>query len=320
MGLSCPTHWTLTRFLDLLVRERVLPEVATREYLALYDEARYGVAVVDAGRAQAVVGAVLAELERVSPAEVARVVTALAPPPATPVPDASGARDAENGSRRAEPGPQQDAVGPPEGEIALGGPERPGRGSPRRRRLTLLGVAVLWSAVMLGLGVVGKPFLALVWNELRVGVLGAPQLVSPEERLGVARDRAAGQPGAVEAWLTYANRAEDLGRSSEAALALRHLVARFPDDPELLNHLAWLYCAAADPVARDPVQALDLAERAHALSQEPHITDTLAEAVFQNGDLLRAVTLEEEALRRAGDNPEFYRQQLARFRAAAEGR
>jgi len=189
---------------------------------------------------------------------------------------------------------------------------------PLGRLVVAVVVAVAWSALMLGLGVVGRPLLARWWADLRVEVLGAPQLVTAEERLRLARERAARQPGATDAWLLYANRAEDLGRSAEAVLALRHVVARHPEDPELLNNLAWLYCTAADPVARDPVQALGLAERAYALSRAPHIADTLAEAAFQSGDVLRAVVLEEEALRRAADNREFYRRQLARFRAATE--
>jgi cytochrome c-type biogenesis protein CcmH/NrfG len=320
VGLSCPAHWTLTRFFDLLVAERVLSTVAAREYLAAHYEAQYGFAAVDGARANAVVEAVLRELDRAAASDLGRVATTLAPAPAPPVTETAESLDVGSESGREDFAPQRTAPGPPEVEPESEAPRWSWRESPVQRRLALAGALVLWSLLMLGLGSSGRPLLTGVWKDLQVGVLKAPQPISPEERLRAARDRAARHPGVVEAWLTYANRAEDQRRSSEAVLALRHLVARFPQDPELLNNLAWLYCTAAEPAARDPVQALDLAERAHTLSQAPHITDTLAEAAFQNGDVERAIGLEEDALRRAGDNQEFYRRQLVKFKAAAEGR
>ena len=319
LGLACPPQWTLTRFLDLLVTEGVLSAAAARSYLTVHYEAQYGTATVEAGAVVEAMGPILRELEQAAASDGAALARVAAAVPHRPPRIASVARKAT-----------------PVGGTAAGRDDPAGRPAPERatsrsnalapilsrrapsawRRLSLGGALVLWSLLLVGLGCLGQPLLTRLWTDLRVRVLRQPQLVSPEERLRAAREHAARQPGVPAAWLAYANLADAQGRHGEAVLAYRHLIARDPGNPELLNALAWLYCTASDQATRDPLQALALAEQAYASSQEPHITDTLAEAAFQNGDVQRAIALEEDALRRAAGNPDFYRQQLAKFQAA----
>ena len=45
---------------------------------------------------------------------------------------------------------------------------------------------------------------------------------------------------------------------------------------------------------------------------------SLAESAFQNGDAARAVALEQDALARVRGDDSFYREQLERFRQAAQ--
>ncbi|MBL8698817.1 MAG: PEP-CTERM system TPR-repeat protein PrsT [Alphaproteobacteria bacterium] len=78
------------------------------------------------------------------------------------------------------------------------------------------------------------------------------------------------------------------GRLAEAITETELLTKREPNNPLMLNNLAWLYAEKKDP------RALELAERAHRLaSEEPAIMDTYGWILFNGGkreqgiDLLR---------------------------------
>jgi hypothetical protein len=87
-----------------------------------------------------------------------------------------------------------------------------------------------------------------------------------------------------------------------------------PKSAELHNDYAWLLCTASDRLYRDPAYGLVLAEKAFRLAQKPHIADTLAEAVFLNGEYGRAVVLQRWAVARVkGDDLSEYRKRLRRF-------
>jgi tetratricopeptide (TPR) repeat protein len=84
-----------------------------------------------------------------------------------------------------------------------------------------------------------------------------------------------------------------------------------PDDPSLLNELAWL-CARCD---QNLPEALELAKRAVSIEPDnPAYLDTLAEVHFRLGNADEAVRLETRALQlEPGD--EFMLRQLQRFGA-----
>ncbi len=90
-----------------------------------------------------------------------------------------------------------------------------------------------------------------------------------------------------------------------------------PENPHVLNNLAWLYATAEDPRFRNPARALDLAKSAAGLLEEPHILDTLAECYYVNGQYSKALETARRALRLARENRTYYQEQVEKFRKAA---
>ena len=90
-----------------------------------------------------------------------------------------------------------------------------------------------------------------------------------------------------------------------------------PENPNVLNNLAWLYATAEDPHFRNPARALDLAKAAAGLLEEPHILDTLAECYFVNGQYAKALETAQHALRLARENRTYYQEQVEKFRKEA---
>jgi tetratricopeptide (TPR) repeat protein len=90
-----------------------------------------------------------------------------------------------------------------------------------------------------------------------------------------------------------------------------------PENPHVLNNLAWLYATAKDPRFRNPARALDLAKAAAGLLEEPHILDTLAECYFVNGQYAKALETAQHALRLARENRTYYQEQVEKFRKEA---
>jgi tetratricopeptide (TPR) repeat protein len=85
-------------------------------------------------------------------------------------------------------------------------------------------------------------------------------------------------------------------RDRTARLAYELLLSDVPRDAGALNDLAWLYLTSDEPAVRNPKRGLELALRALAISRQPSILDTAAEARFQAGQTDEAVKLEQEAL------------------------
>ena len=114
----------------------------------------------------------------------------------------------------------------------------------------------------------------------------------------------------------YAMVAGYLHQYADAVHAYRHVIRRWPKEAMALNNLAWLHLTAQAPYARDAAEGLLLAEQAYALDQAPYITDTLAEACYQNGQVERAVKLEQDALDRAKQRKGTFRKSLERYKRA----
>ena len=102
-------------------------------------------------------------------------------------------------------------------------------------------------------------------------------------------------------------------RASQAYEQAIHLSK---NNSRALNNLAWLYATTKQPGLRDPVRALELAERAVFIEQEPHIFDTLAECYFANGRISEAIEAEQRALALVGSERGYYEEQLQRFKEA----
>ncbi|MCS7089249.1 MAG: tetratricopeptide repeat protein [Verrucomicrobiota bacterium] len=82
------------------------------------------------------------------------------------------------------------------------------------------------------------------------------------------------------------------GTVRELDLAL----TRHPDDPEVMNNLAWVLATSPEPELRDPTRAVALAQRACALRPEvPVFRGTLAAALASAGQFQEAAKVAEEA-------------------------
>jgi tetratricopeptide (TPR) repeat protein len=97
--------------------------------------------------------------------------------------------------------------------------------------------------------------------------------------------------------LTRLSRAAEAIVHNDVALALR------PDWPEALNNQAWLLATIDDDRLRDPQRALELAERAKALSdyKMPMVLDTLAAAQAAAGQFEEAQQTAEQAVQWAAE-------------------
>jgi len=103
---------------------------------------------------------------------------------------------------------------------------------------------------------------------------------------------------------------------AETAEAYEHALSLAPDNPQVLNNLAWLYATCEDDALRNPERALILARRAATLDPSPHVLDTLAECYFINGDIDNAIRISRRVLNGAKEKRDYYRKQLERFRHA----
>jgi tetratricopeptide (TPR) repeat protein len=98
-----------------------------------------------------------------------------------------------------------------------------------------------------------------------------------------------------------------LAREPDGLQRLREIAVNAPDSPRMLDELAWLLATYPDAKSRDGAEAVQLAERACALTERriPALLDTLAAAYAEAGDSSRAISTIEEALnlaRSSGDS------------------
>jgi Zn-dependent protease with chaperone function len=98
----------------------------------------------------------------------------------------------------------------------------------------------------------------------------------------------------------------------ERSLALK------PENPPVMNNLAWLLATSEDPELRDPPRALELARRAAELQPAAYILDTLAESYFANGRFAEAVEASRRALAEAQGDRSLYESQLSKFEQARD--
>ena len=113
---------------------------------------------------------------------------------------------------------------------------------------------------------------------------------------------------------------EASGYISKRKVGRRNRYRIDPDQPMVLNNLAWLLVTSGDSRLRDNQRGLYLAKQAVALERNPQFLDTLAEAYFVNGFPYRAMEIIEEAVSTAEENKGYYEGQLKRFQEAVEGK
>ncbi|MDP3286380.1 MAG: tetratricopeptide repeat protein, partial [Desulfobacterales bacterium] len=86
-----------------------------------------------------------------------------------------------------------------------------------------------------------------------------------------------------------------------------------PENPNVLNNLAWLYATCEDKNIRNTGLAVKLAEKAVKIEETPRILDTLAESYYAAGRYKEAVKIEKKALLPAGPDKSYYEKQLTKF-------
>lgn len=111
-------------------------------------------------------------------------------------------------------------------------------------------------------------------------------------------DRGLGIPG--HSWQGLSQRAlvlTRLERGAEALTAYEEALQIEPREPMLLNNLAWFLLEPSGDVEPDPVRARSLAEAAvqHAEQPQPAYLDTLARALWEQGERRRAIELQRQA-------------------------
>ncbi len=178
----------------------------------------------------------------------------------------------------------------------------------RRHDRKLYGSALIFVALISGL-------LFINW---RVGESGLTRDLRSEVQLHALERAISQEPGNAEYLGKYGGLLFEKGRYSEAESVLRAALMQDPEDPSVLNNLAWLYATAPSPF-RNPKDALDLAQKAADLSPEPFILDTLAEAYYINGLYADAVSTINEALSVDGPQRNYFLKQKEKFEKALRG-
>jgi tetratricopeptide (TPR) repeat protein len=108
------------------------------------------------------------------------------------------------------------------------------------------------------------------------------------------------------------------GSFEQAVSAYRSALELEPENALVLNNYAWLLATCENSSFRDPKLALELAQKAAAIEQSPHVMDTLAESLFINGRVNEAISAATTARALAKTNLQYYNGQLERFQAARE--
>lgn len=331
MGLGRPSHLTMENYLHLLATGALLSEPVVEAYLTVFQEVQYGqtdLIEVDLSSPTADLAAEVAALSRADEADLEWASLQLNPPqvkdPAPPpqMPALADASAKEGVQDLAQQIPRLVTAGKVHGALVGSAPMAAGRiqqlPSPKLLGLGLF-LLLTWSAVMLALGYRNADRIqsTVGWVQRR-GQPPPPKPATPRQKVEQLRASAGRAPTDKEKWMRYALVAQGVHEYADAMHAYRYVIGRWPKEAMALNNLAWLYLTAQAPYARDAREGLLLAEQAYALDQAPYITDTLAEACFQNGMVERAVKLEEDALARAKKQKGIFRRSLKRYRQALQ--
>ncbi len=119
-------------------------------------------------------------------------------------------------------------------------------------------------------------------------------------------------------WLQLLGDLMQENRMEEKALeAYDKALALSPMKPDLANNMAWLLLTAKDKSLRDPVRALELAGMAAMISERGHVLDTLAVALWANGQPEKAIEAEMRAARFDPEHRRYYQNQAQKFKISS---
>ena len=105
-------------------------------------------------------------------------------------------------------------------------------------------------------------------------------------------------PNSADAQYNLGNGFLDIGRASEALAHYKRALEINPYDTETMNNMAWILATWPDALTRDGAKAVELAERADALTRgaSPVISATLAAAYAEAGRSADAVKAAQRAV------------------------
>ncbi len=99
-----------------------------------------------------------------------------------------------------------------------------------------------------------------------------------------------------ELYSSYGGYLIDRNAYQEAEKVLLRGLSLFPENPDILNNIAWFYATSPSPF-RNPKKAVSFAEKAVKINPEsPYIWDTLAEAYYSAGRYKEALNAINKAL------------------------
>ncbi|MGI9458235.1 MAG: tetratricopeptide repeat protein, partial [Aeoliella sp.] len=109
-----------------------------------------------------------------------------------------------------------------------------------------------------------------------------------------------------------------IGEHASAIADFETALELLPDDPALLNNLAWVLATSPDDKVRDGKRAVELATKACELTDynKPHILSTLAAAFAESGDFETAIEWSQKAVDMDDSEQE---EQLAKELASYQG-
>ena len=107
-------------------------------------------------------------------------------------------------------------------------------------------------------------------------------------------------PSQPQPYQILANFYFESGNVDKAIEYWERVQAIVPDNPEILNNLAWALITRPDASAENKARGLELALQAIRIKQAAHIWDTLAEALYVNGRYEEALQAIDRAIETAG--------------------
>jgi putative PEP-CTERM system TPR-repeat lipoprotein len=119
----------------------------------------------------------------------------------------------------------------------------------------------------------------------------------PAEAAARLRTYLAAQPDAIPVTLVLGGLEIEEGQLDPAAKRLQSVIAAQPTNVDALNDLAWIHEQQGQP------DALALAERAYALSGDPHVADTLGWILTRQKPSRTGLALLQQAHEAAPDDP-----------------
>lgn len=125
--------------------------------------------------------------------------------------------------------------------------------------------------------------------------------------------------------LTEVYEAEQKGDFKTAIAVLRKAVELYPDDPHVLNGLAWTLVTAKDKNLRNAKEAVPIARKAlEKCDSRPDIKlyslDTLAVALHEDGQLKEAVKIIEQAAEEGGSDYPDIAERAKAYRKELDGK